>query len=229
MFPNADGRPFCRSSRDRWRFHGFGNWATPILDLLATCGPGDLVLCLVSGGGSALLELPPPGLSLVDLTTGLPGDFGPGKFAARVIEPIDVVDRQPVGAAKMIGTGAFFSGLPRRRVLLLNVTYRPALNLLTGVKQTAAAGGGTDGLVTTALPVYLPAAGEVAVKTSISLAPNPQGGYYVTIDAGATLIGVNNRDLRTFEVSLETCMNLAPRLPRNIMSMSEYGFSSARP
>ncbi|AWB20779.1 glycerate kinase [Methylobacterium currus] len=37
-----------------------------ILDLVAGLGPDDLVLCLISGGGSALLSLPAPGLTLAD-------------------------------------------------------------------------------------------------------------------------------------------------------------------
>jgi glycerate 2-kinase len=38
-----------------------------VADLLAQAGPHDLVLALISGGGSALLSLPAPGLSLADL------------------------------------------------------------------------------------------------------------------------------------------------------------------
>lgn len=37
-----------------------------ILDLARGVGPDDLLLCLISGGGSALLALPPPGLTLED-------------------------------------------------------------------------------------------------------------------------------------------------------------------
>lgn len=40
--------------------------ARRMLDLVAGLGPDDLVLCLVSGGGSALLSLPGPGLTLQD-------------------------------------------------------------------------------------------------------------------------------------------------------------------
>ncbi len=38
-----------------------------VLALAAAAGPRDLVLCLLSGGGSALLEALPPGITLVDL------------------------------------------------------------------------------------------------------------------------------------------------------------------
>ena len=41
--------------------------ARAALDLLHGAGQGDLVLCLISGGGSALLELPAAGLRLTDL------------------------------------------------------------------------------------------------------------------------------------------------------------------
>ena len=40
--------------------------AQRILDLVSGLGPDDLVLCLISGGGSALLALPAPGLALSD-------------------------------------------------------------------------------------------------------------------------------------------------------------------
>jgi hydroxypyruvate reductase len=38
-----------------------------VLSLVRGLGPDDVVLCLVSGGGSAMLEVPAPGVSLADL------------------------------------------------------------------------------------------------------------------------------------------------------------------
>src|SRR5271165_3443751 len=40
--------------------------AERILELVRGLGPDDLVLCLISGGGSALLSLPAPGIELTD-------------------------------------------------------------------------------------------------------------------------------------------------------------------
>jgi glycerate 2-kinase len=42
------------------------NAARRILDLVTGLGPQDLALCLISGGGSALLSLPAPGITLYD-------------------------------------------------------------------------------------------------------------------------------------------------------------------
>ena len=43
---------------------------------------------------------------------------------------------------------------------------------------------------------------------------------------GALVIGVNNRDLATLEVSIETSLRLAPRLPAGTIKVSESGIES---
>ena len=49
----------------------------------------------------------------------------------------------------------------------------------------------------------------------------------VALAAGCDIIGVNNRDLRTFQVSLETSLRLAERMPSGILKISESGIHSA--
>jgi len=43
------------------------------------------------------------------------------------------------------------------------------------------------------------------------------------LDAGATLVGVNSRDLRTFEVSLDVPSRLARLMPQNVLPVAESG------
>ena len=47
------------------------------------------------------------------------------------------------------------------------------------------------------------------------------------VDAGADLIGVNNRDLATFVVQLETAERLLPVLPPGVLGVAESGIHSA--
>lgn len=49
----------------------------------------------------------------------------------------------------------------------------------------------------------------------------------LAIAAGADIIGVNNRNLSTFEVTLETSLRLAPRMPSNALLVAESGIHSA--
>ncbi|MEO7650171.1 MAG: indole-3-glycerol phosphate synthase TrpC [Bryobacteraceae bacterium] len=49
----------------------------------------------------------------------------------------------------------------------------------------------------------------------------------VALASGADLIGVNNRDLRTFQVTLETSLRLAARIPAHVLKVAESGIHSA--
>jgi indole-3-glycerol phosphate synthase/phosphoribosylanthranilate isomerase len=46
------------------------------------------------------------------------------------------------------------------------------------------------------------------------------------LDAGARIVGVNNRDLRTMKVSLETSLDLAPAIPDSVVAVAESGIRS---
>ena len=48
------------------------------------------------------------------------------------------------------------------------------------------------------------------------------------IAAGSDIIGVNNRDLTTFEVALETSLRLAEHIPGGVLRVSESGIRDAR-
>jgi indole-3-glycerol phosphate synthase len=46
------------------------------------------------------------------------------------------------------------------------------------------------------------------------------------LNLGAEIVGVNNRDLRTFEVDLGTAERLAPKIPPGVTRVAESGIQS---
>ncbi len=53
------------------------------------------------------------------------------------------------------------------------------------------------------------------------------GELDVAVGSGAEIIGVNNRNLHTFEVTLETSLALARKIPDSVVRVSESGIHSA--
>lgn len=49
----------------------------------------------------------------------------------------------------------------------------------------------------------------------------------VALAAGAEIVGINNRDLKTFETRIETSLALLPLIPAGRVAVSESGFSTA--
>ena len=52
-------------------------------------------------------------------------------------------------------------------------------------------------------------------------------GRLLAIEEAPDLIGVNNRDLHTFEVHLETSLTLVERIPASVLRVTESGIASA--
>jgi indole-3-glycerol phosphate synthase len=48
----------------------------------------------------------------------------------------------------------------------------------------------------------------------------------IALASGAEIVGVNNRDLNTFEVKLETSLRLAEKIPSTVIKVSESGIHS---
>lgn len=49
----------------------------------------------------------------------------------------------------------------------------------------------------------------------------------LAIDSGASIIGVNNRDLRTFQVDLNVALRMAESIPAGVIKVAESGINSA--
>ena len=54
-----------------------------------------------------------------------------------------------------------------------------------------------------------------------------EGDLDKALNADVSMIGVNNRDLNSFQVTLETSLRLAPRIPDGALKVSESGITCA--
>jgi indole-3-glycerol phosphate synthase len=67
----------------------------------------------------------------------------------------------------------------------------------------------------------------IAVSKALELTPlteiHNRDDLEKAVDCGAEMIGINNRDLESFEVSLQTTFDLAPLIPQGCIKVSESG------
>jgi indole-3-glycerol phosphate synthase len=68
-------------------------------------------------------------------------------------------------------------------------------------------------------------AGEFGMAALVEVHDRRELG--MALESGAEIIGVNNRDLRSFEVSLDTSIQLAPEIPQTVAKVSESGIFNA--
>lgn len=53
-----------------------------------------------------------------------------------------------------------------------------------------------------------------------------EGEALVALEAGAEIVGINNRDLKTFETNLETTLTIIEHLPEDVVAVSESGINT---
>lgn len=94
-----------------------------------------------------------------------------------------------------------------------------------------AAGAGADAILLIAailtreqLTVFRERAAEYGMAALVEV--HDERELEMALESGAEIVGVNNRDLRTFEVSLETGERLAARMPAGIVKVAESGIHS---
>jgi len=71
------------------------------------------------------------------------------------------------------------------------------------------------------LAELLAAAAERQLDTLVEV--HDEGELECAVEAKARVIGINNRDLRTFKTTLETAERLHPLVPRGVVSVAESG------
>ncbi len=92
--------------------------------------------------------------------------------------------------------------------------------------ESAAIGADAALLIVAALDAgqlkdYLQLAGEVGLDALVEA--HDAAEIETALDAGAEIVGINNRDLRTFKTDIETTLRLAERIPNDRVTVSESG------
>jgi indole-3-glycerol phosphate synthase len=75
------------------------------------------------------------------------------------------------------------------------------------------------------LSAFLGLAGRLSMAALVEVHDGSE--LHRALDAGATLVGVNQRDLRTFEVDHELAMSLGSTFPSDVVSVAESGIRGA--
>lgn len=92
--------------------------------------------------------------------------------------------------------------------------------------ESAAIGADAALLIVAALDAgqlkdYLQLAAEIGLDTLVEA--HDAAEIETALDAGAEIVGINNRDLRTFKTDIETTLRLAERIPDDRVIVSESG------
>lgn len=141
-------------------------------------------------------------------------------YAAAGASAISVVTEEDFfgGNLGWISLAAKASGLPILRKDFIFDSYQLA--------ETRAAGASAVLLIVAMLqPDELGQLVQSAVELGLDalVEVHDESELGEALDAGASIVGVNNRDLKTFDVDIETAMRLGERIPGNVLFVAESG------
>jgi indole-3-glycerol phosphate synthase len=139
-------------------------------------------------------------------------------------------------ALSVLTDEAFFQGSLADLAIARGVCELPVLRkdfTLDENHVTEAAAGGADAILliaaileTGAIRRFAALAAGYGMAALVEV--HDEDDLVKALDAGAEIVGVNNRDLTTFEVTLETSLRLAPLIPPGVLKVSESGIRSAQ-
>ncbi|MBO8140973.1 MAG: indole-3-glycerol phosphate synthase TrpC [Firmicutes bacterium] len=161
----------------------------------------------------------------------------PSKGVLRAeFDPVELArayERGGAAAVSVLTDGPFFGGSLEHLAAVRQAVSLPVLRkdfVIDPLQVYEARAWGADGVLLIAAALERPVLvdllalvrelgmdGLVEVHTAWELE--------TALDAGVDFIGINNRDLRTFETSLAVSQQLAPRVPAGITVVSESGIA----
>jgi indole-3-glycerol phosphate synthase len=152
--------------------------------------------------------------------------------------PADVArgyEKAGAAAISVLTDEPFFGGRMTHLEEVRRATALPVLRkdfVLDPWQVWEARAGGADavllivaGLTDPELRTLLDVAGEAALDVLVEV--HDRSELDRALAAGSRIVGVNNRDLKTLAVSLQTAMSLAPHIPDDIVAVAESGIRSS--
>jgi len=150
------------------------------------------------------------------------------------LDPVDVVrgyEKAGAAALSVLTDEPFFGGRVEHLVAARGATSLPILRkdfVVDPWQIWEARAAGADAvllivaaLADDALQSLLATAGEAGMDALVEV--HQRAELDRALAAGARIVGVNNRDLKTMEVSLETALSLAPAIPAGVVAVAESG------
>ena len=143
-------------------------------------------------------------------------------------------ETQGAEAISVLTDQTFFKGTVADLATVHDAVSIPVLRkdfIIDPLQIAQAAAGGADAilLIVAALPQpellkLTTAAAELNLDTLVEV--HTEEELQRAIDVGATIIGINNRDLTTFEVDLSVTEELSELVPNDVVLVSESGFKT---
>lgn len=156
------------------------------------------------------------------------GLLAPGYDPARIAPSYE---RGGAAALSVLTDAEFFQGSLADLDAARRATGIPVLRkdfTVDPLQVVEAAAAGADAILLIAailtdseLRDFREQAGRYALSALVEV--HDAGELRRAIDSGARIIGVNNRDLRTFEVRLDTSLRLAEQMPSDVIRVAESG------
>ena len=160
-----------------------------------------------------------------------------GTIAADVdpAEKAKVYQEQGAEAISVLTDKTFFQGTMSDLAVVHDAVSIPVLRKdfiidRLQIVQAVAAGADAILLIVAALPgaellSLTSAAAELHLDALVEV--HTEEELQRAIDVGATIIGINNRDLTTFEVNLSVTEELSELVPKDVVLVSESGYKTA--
>ena len=74
------------------------------------------------------------------------------------------------------------------------------------------------------MALFIAAAAELGLSALVEIHTRSEAEQ--AVEAGARIIGINNRDLKTFKVDIDVCASLRKCIPADILTVAESGIKT---